>query len=117
MIGAALLGLVGYEAVTTLITVAGVKALSFAHIDQQMLGLKRPKTLPIVDKKLKSMVGEITKREQWMSRKAVATNNKLTQYQAFKYAVILGGRKLREDMAQSRSRNRSTGWIHRIGSV
>ena len=91
-----ILAVVGYEVVTTAATVLGIKALSGGTIKHQMLGLKQPKRLPIIDSYLKRQLGETTKMENKLSKKAVKVINHISQYQAFRFILIMAGRKINE---------------------
>src|SRR5271157_2821032 len=98
--------LIAYELVTTAGGLLGLKALSGANVSKQMIGINGPKPLPIIDSYLKRQVGHVSKREAWLSTKAVKTINRLSQYQAFKYILVLAGRKAREyQLAQGGHRN------------
>lgn len=103
-----ILAVVGYEVVTTAAAMLGLKALSGNNIQRQMLGLKQPKRLPVVDGYLKRQLGGTTKMEERLSRKAVKVINHISQYQAFRMLLIMAGRKIREAQANVETRPRGS---------
>lgn len=99
-----ILEIILYEVSTTIAGLLGIKAISFAGVNKQMMGIKQPKRIPIVDRILKSKIGKTSKREEWMSRKAVSVLSKISKYRSFRYLLILAGRSIKnESMAKGRA--------------
>src|ERR1700751_2552907 len=88
----AVLGLLIYEVVSTLLGVAGLKLLFGQGNSKYLLGIKQKKTLPVVDGYVKQQVGRVAKHEDWLSRKAVHIIQTATQYESFRMLLIIAGR-------------------------
>jgi hypothetical protein len=93
-----ILELIIYEVSTTAASLLGLKALAGGGVKRQMLGLKQPKRLPVIDGYLKRQLGETTKLEEKLSRTAVKAVNHLSQYQAFRLILIMAGRKIKHEI-------------------
>src|SRR5208282_6512328 len=66
---------------------------SLRNIKEQCQGINRPKSLPIIDAYLRHRIGKMSKRELYLSRKAVAAIQRLSKYQAFRYLLVYFGRQ------------------------
>jgi len=106
-----------YEVITTVLTLLGLKALSSTSLDKRMAGLNQPKRLPLIDRKLNKLVGPVSKREAWVADKTVKAINNLTKYRAFRMLVILGKRRIHENLAQDRSRLSNTRRLSVLGRL
>lgn len=102
-----IIGVVGYEVVTTALGLAGLKFMN-GGLKKKLQGINRPKTLPLIDTYLKRQLGPLSKSEQWVSKKAVKAINRMTQYQSFRLLLILASRKVREREALSQNSNSTT---------
>jgi hypothetical protein len=63
----------------------------------QCQGIRQPKELPIIDSYLRRQVGHISKKEEYLSHKAVAAINRLSRYQAFRLLLIYFGRRIQHE--------------------
>src|SRR5271157_1655316 len=106
---AEILAVVGYEVVTTAATVLGIKALSGGTIKRQMLGLKQPKRIPFVDAKMKRYVGSVSKMENRLSRHVVQAIHRMSEYDSFRFLLIVIGRKIREAQTNVETRAHCSG--------
>lgn len=96
--------LAAYEIITTAASLLGLKALSSTNVNKAMKGINRPKQLPIINHFLRKQVGHISKREDWLSRKAVMIGKAILSYDDARLAGILLGRKLYEAGLQKGNR-------------
>lgn len=115
-----ILELIGYEVVTTGLGLLGLKAISLSGVNRQLQGIAQPKRLPIIDAQLKAKIGEMSKYEKFISRKATLMLNKATRYHAFRYLIVMLVRKSNEQKVARRAdnslRSGTAGWSNHTGN-
>jgi hypothetical protein len=98
----AALGVVVYEITTFAAASLGLKMLSGDSLNKRMAGIKTSKKIPVINGILKKQVGKISKRERWISNKAVNALRRATQYEEFKLISVLVSRKVRQHVKETR---------------
>jgi len=96
------LGLVAYEVSTFAAGWFGLKLLSGKSLAKSMAGIQQTKTIPVIGGMLKNKIGAQTKREMYLSNKAVKALRAATQYQEFRLLLVLLTRKISEHIKKGK---------------
>jgi|SRR5665213_3103057 len=110
------IGLIAYEITTFAAASFGLKILSGNSLKKRMAGIRTSKKIPIINGILKKELGNISKRERWLSTKATNAIRNATQYEEFKLLSVLVSRKVRQHVKESRlgSNSSSNGCARRV---
>lgn len=111
-----LLELIVYEVSTTAAGLLGIKALNFGAVKKQLQGINKPKSILFVDKLLRDRVGKLSKTEDYTSRKVVTAVQKLSKYHAFRYLLVIAGRKIKEHNVQTIRNFKCSGFVSHLRS-